>query len=164
MKTLTANTPIYDIPLVDIEGRKTTLAEYAGRVLLIVNLASRCGFTPQYEGLENLQRKYGYEGFTVCGFPSNDFLFQEPGCDKEIHDFAITRFNVSFPMFSKDSVWGANINTLYNWLTSHSEYRGVVKWNFSKFLINRDGKLVNRFHTFTAPESNRIEKAIQEHL
>ena len=164
MKTLTTSNTIYDIPLIDIEGRKTTLAEYAGKVLLIVNLASRCGFTPQYEGLENLQRKYGYEGFTVCGFPSNDFLFQEPGCDREIHDFAITRFNVTFPMFSRISVWGRNIHPLYHWLTKHPKHGGVVKWNFSKFLINRDGELVDRFHTFADPESDRIQEAIQEYL
>ena len=164
MRTVTNESPIYSIPLVDIEGNDTTLEKYAGNVLLIVNLASRCGFTPQYAGLEKLQKKYGPKGFTVCGFPSNDFLFQEPGCDREIHDFATTRFNVPFPMFSRISVWGSNIHPLYHWLSTHPEHGGSVKWNFSKFLIDRNGELVDRFHTFTDPESSKIKNAIQTYL
>ena len=112
MNTVSNTSPIYDIPLTTIDGTDSTLGDYRGKILLIVNLASRCGFTPQYEGLENLQQKYGPMGLTICGFPSNDFLFQEPGCDEEIHQFAKTRFNISFPMYSKISVWGRNIHPL----------------------------------------------------
>ena len=118
----------------------------------------------RYEGLENLQQKYGPMGLTICGFPSNDFLFQEPGCDEEIHQFAKTRFNISFPMYSKISVWGRNIHPLYRWLTSHSEHGGIVKWNFTKFLINRDGDVVDRFHTFIDPEADQLTSAIEKLL
>ena len=164
MNTFSDTSPIYDIPLTTIDGADTTLGDYKGKILLIVNLASRCGFTPQYEGLENLQQKYGPMGLTICGFPSNDFLFQEPGCDEEIHQFAKTRFNISFPMYSKISVWGRNIHPLYRWLTSHSEHGGLVKWNFTKFLINRDGDIVDRFHTFVDPESDQLTSAIEKLL
>ena len=99
-----------------------------------------------------------------CGFPSNDFLFQEPGCNEEIHQFAKTRFNVSFPMYSKISVWGRNIHPLYSWLTSHPKHGGIVKWNFTKFLINRDGDVADRFHTFIDPESDQLTSAIEKLL
>ncbi len=149
----------YDFQVEDIHGNDYDLARLQGKKVLVVNTASKCGFTPQYEGLENLYRKYGGEDFVVLGFPSNDFLRQEPGTNEEIAAFCNTKYNVSFPMMSKISVKGKKMHPLYKWLTSASE-NGVenskVTWNFQKYLIDENGTLVGHFSPKLKPESDEI--------
>ena len=147
---------LYDIPLTRLNGTPTTLAPFKGKVLLIVNVASKCGLTPQYAGLETLHRKYQPQGFEVLGFPCNQFGGQEPGTPDEIHSFCTTTFNVTFPLFGKIDVNGDNTHPLYQYLKS--EQAGIlgteaIKWNFTKFLINRQGQVVQRFAPTDSPES-----------
>jgi len=146
---------IYDIAVKDIDGKEIPLSNYKGKALLIVNTASQCGFTPQYAGLEELHKKYKDKGFEVLGFPCNQFGSQEPGTEKEIKSFCETSFGVSFPMFAKVEVNGANAHPLYQYLKS--EKAGIfgtegIKWNFTKFLINKNGEVVNRFAPNSKPE------------
>ena len=146
---------LYEIPVKDIEGRTRTLAEHRDRVLLIVNVASKCGFTPQYEGLEALYRKHRERGLTVLGFPCDQFMHQEPGSEAEIRSFCSSTYDVSFPLFSKIDVNGANAHPLYQKLKS--EQPGLlgtqaIKWNFTKFLVSRDGKVARRYGPTTTPE------------
>lgn len=157
---------IYDIPLALLDGTPTTLAEYRGKVLLIVNVASKCGFTPQYAGLEALYQKYRDRGLVVLGFPCNQFMWQEPDDADAIRSFCTLKYNVTFPMFAKIDVNGKNAHPLYRVLKS--EARGTlgtkaVKWNFAKFLVARDGTVVRRFGTATRPEKleARIEKLLE---
>jgi len=177
-------TAILDIPLETIGGGRTSLADYAGQVLLIVNVASKCGLTPQYEGLERLYEKYKDEGFVVLGFPANDFAGQEPGSDEEIASFCTTNFGVAFPMFSKITVVGPDKHPLYRALTSaipvapgaesmrtRLQGQGMtpnpepeILWNFEKFLIGRDGTVVARFAPDAAPEDDAIVSAIEREL
>src|ERR1700753_1861571 len=127
---------LYDVPLKDIDGHDTSLKAYQGKVLLIVNVASKCGFTPQYEGLEALQKKYESQGFTVLGFPCNDFMGQEPGTPEEIKTFCSSKYNVTFPLFAKLHVNGSEQHPLYAQLTGTDSPRpGKITWNFNKFLI-----------------------------
>jgi len=149
-------TSVYDFSVTTIGGKPTKLVEYKGKVLLVVNTASQCGFTPQYKGLEALHRKYADRGFAVLGFPSNQFGQQEPGADAEIAAFCETSFGVTFPMFSKIEVNGANAHPLYKYLTS--EKKGLlgseaIKWNFTKFLIGKTGAVVQRYAPSTKPEN-----------
>src|SRR6187455_3787524 len=135
---------VYEIPVCTIDGKETTLGEYKGKALLIVNVASKCGLTPQYEGLEKLYEDYRDKGLEVLGFPANNFLGQEPGTNEEIKTFCKTKYNVTFPMFSKISVKGADIHPLYQFLTSKEtdpQFGGDITWNFNKFLVDRSGKL-----------------------
>jgi glutathione peroxidase len=156
---------LYDIPLKDIDGKDTTLKPYAGKVLLVVNVASKCGFTPQYAGLEAIYQKYEAQGLVVCGFPCNQFLSQEPGTDAEIKQFCTSKYNVTFPMFSKLEVNGANRHPLYVALAGQgSPFPGNIKWNFTKFLIGRDGKILNRFDSKVKPDSAEVTKAIEAAL
>ena len=157
-------TDIHQIALTDIKGHKTTLAEYSGKVLLIVNVASKCGFTSQYHGLQKLHENYHERGLVVCGFPSNDFRKQEPGSEDEISDFCRINYGVTFPMFSKIHVRGKATHPLFKKLVEHPHYGGSVKWNFSKFLVDRNGELKNRFAPFTKPTSKRITKAIEKSI
>ena len=156
---------IYGIPVRTIEGRETSLGEYRGKVLLIVNVASRCGFTPQYRGLEELYKTYGERGLVVLGFPSNQFGGQEPGSEGEIAQFCSTNYGVTFPMFSKIEVNGEGAHPLYRYLKSE---RGgllgseAIKWNFTKFLVDRDGKVVDRFAPSTKP--GELTRAIEKLL
>lgn len=148
-------TNIYDIPLTTIEGTPTTLTSHRGSVLLIVNVASKCSFTPQYAGLEELYQKYKDRGLVVLGFPCNQFMWQEPGDGNDIKSFCTLKYNVTFPMFAKVDVNGKNSHPLYKHLKN--EARGLlgsksVKWNFTKFLVDRDGKVVRRYFTLTKPE------------
>jgi len=153
---------LYDIPLKDIDGKDTSLKAYHGKVLLIVNVASKCGFTPQYEGLEALQKKYESQGFTVLGFPCNDFMGQEPGTPEEIKTFCSSKYNVTFPLFAKLHVNGSEQHPLYAQLTGTDSPRpGKITWNFNKFLISRDGKIIDRFDTREKPESPKVAKAIE---
>ncbi len=163
--SLSAAESLYDIPLKDIKGKDTSLKDYKGKVLLIVNVASKCGLTPQYSALQALQDKYKDKGFTVLGFPSNDFNGQEPGTAAEIQKFCSEKYNVTFPLFQKGSVKGPEQQPLYTALTGKdSPFPGDVKWNFGKFLISRDGKIVSRFEPKQKPDSEEVSKAIESAL
>ena len=156
---------IYDIPLKDIDGKDATLKPYAGKVLLLVNVASHCGFTPQYTALEAIHQKYAAQGLVVCGFPCNQFGGQEPGTDAEIKAFCTSKYSVTFPMFDKLEVNGANRHPLYVALAGkNSPFPGNIKWNFTKFLIGRDGKILNRFDSKVKPDSAEVTKAIEAAL
>lgn len=158
-------TTIYDFTAKTLAGQEKPLSDYAGEVLLIVNTASKCGFTPQYEGLEALYRKYHLKGFTVLGFPCNQFGAQEPGDAAEITRFCSETYGVTFPMFEKIDVNGASAHPLYRFLKG--EARGVlgtgaIKWNFTKFLVDRSGKAVSRFAPSVSPKE--LEKEIEKLL
>ena len=156
---------LYTIPLKDIDGKDTTLKTYAGQPLLIVNVASQCGFTKQYTGLEAVWRKYKDQGLVVLGFPCNDFGAQEPGTTAEIKQFCSTKFDVTFPLFDKLHVKGDGQHPLYATLTGpESPAPGPVKWNFGKFLIGRDGKIIARFDSKVTPDSAELTKAIEDAL
>lgn len=150
---------IYEIPVKDIQGKETNLRAYQGKVVLVVNTASECGFTPQYAGLESLYKKYSDKGFTVLGFPSNDFGGQEPGSEAEIKKFCEMKFKVSFPMFSKVTVKGSNAHRLYALL--QKEAGAEVKWNFGKFLVGKNGKVIRYFASNVEPGSKEIESAVE---
>ncbi|WP_425485740.1 glutathione peroxidase [Limisphaera ngatamarikiensis] len=155
----------YNIKLVDIDGRETTLGAYRGKVLLIVNVASKCGFTPQYAGLEELYRKYKDRGLVVLGFPCNQFGNQEPGSNEEIKAFCTSRYEVSFPMFAKIEVNGPGRHPLYQWLAGpESPFAGDIKWNFTKFLVGRDGRILRRFESRVRPDSPELVQAVEEAL
>lgn len=154
-----------DIPLKDINGKETSLKAYEGKVLLVVNVASKCGLTPQYKSLEAVHRKYKDQGFSVLGFPCNDFGAQEPGTNEEIKEFCSTKYDVTFPMFDKLHVKGPERHPLYEALSGKdSPYPGDVKWNFGKFLIGRDGKILKRFEPKAAPDSAEVTQAIEAAL
>jgi glutathione peroxidase len=161
--TVLAADSVYDFTMNSIDGKPQALSVYKGQVLLIVNTASKCGFTKQYAGLQPLYEKYKDRGLVVLGFPANNFGGQEPGSNEEIQQFCTTRFNVTFPMFGKISVKGDNIHPLYAWLTAHPNGK-PVSWNFNKFLIGRDGNLVAHFGSRTAPESEELIAAIEKAL
>ena len=154
---------VYDFTVNTIEGKSQSLSIYKGKVLLIVNTASKCGFTGQYAGLQALYEKDQGRGLVVLGFPANDFLGQEPGSNEEIQQFCSTRFNVTFPMFEKISVKGKSIHPLYAWLTSDPN-GAPVSWNFNKFLIGRDGKVITHFGSRTKPDSEELAAAIDRAL
>lgn len=158
---------IHEFTLKDIDGQDVALADYQGQVLLVVNVASKCGFTRQYAGLEKLYQKYKNQGFTVLGFPANNFMGQEPGTEAEIKTFCSLNYGVSFPMFSKISVKGKTIHPLYAYLTSkaqHPKYGGAITWNFNKFLIGKDGQVIGRFGSRTEPEDPELAAAIEKAL
>ncbi len=164
---LAAAASLFDFHPQDIDGKPVALEAYRGKVLLIVNVASRCGFTYQYEGLEALYRQYKDRGLVILGFPSNDFLGQEPGTNAEIKQFCTLKYDVSFPMFSKISVTGSAMDPLYRYLTDRREdprFGGPISWNFNKFLIGRDGKVIGRFRTQDEPQSVAVREAIEEAL
>jgi glutathione peroxidase len=155
---------VHEFTMKDIDGKDVKLADYKGKVLLVVNVASKCGNTPQYEGLQRIYDKYKTQGLVVLGFPANNFMGQEPGTDAEIKTFCSTKYNVSFPMFSKISVKGADMHPLYQFLTSTKGMEGEVTWNFGKFLVGKDGKVVARFTPREQPESENVTKAIESAL
>ena len=147
---------IYDFNVTDIHGKKVSLSAYKGKVLLIVNVASKCGFTPQYEGLEALYERYEDEGFMILGFPCNQFSEQEPGSNKEIYAFCTGNYAVSFDMFAKIDVNGENTAPLYRYLKSQQSgflWTESIKWNFTKFLVDREGNVVDRYGSSTKPAS-----------
>ena len=163
--TAQASASVYDIKLNDLDGKPSSLAQYKGKVILLVNVASKCGFTPQYESLQALQEKYQAKGFTVIGVPCNDFGSQEPGTSKEIREFCTSKYNVTFPLMEKIHVKGAEQHPLYARLTgAGSEFPGDIKWNFGKFLIGRDGKVLKRFESKAAPDSQEVVSAIEAAL
>ena len=156
---------IYDISLKDIDGQPTSLKAYKRKVLLIVNVASKCGYTPQYAGLEALQKKYKDKGFFVLGFPCNQFGGQEPGTNEQIKQFCSSKYQVTFPLFDKIEVNGPNRHPLYVALAGKdSAFPGDIKWNFSKFLIGRDGKILKRFESKVKPDSAELTQAIKSAL
>jgi glutathione peroxidase len=158
-KTMT----IHDLTVKTIDGQNRSLGDYRGKVLLVVNTASECGYTPQYAGLEALHEKLKDRGFLVLGFPSNDFGAQEPGSDAEIATFCSTRYGVTFPMFSKIPVKGSGKHPLYAFLTQ-APPAGEVKWNFTKFLIGKDGAVLGRFESSVAPDDPKLTGAIEKAL
>lgn len=158
---------IYDFTVNDIEGNEVPLREFSGKVMMIVNVASKCGFTTQYEGLQKLYEKYREKGFVILGFPANNFLWQEPGSNEEIQQFCKLNYGVSFPMFEKISVTGRNIHPLYDFLTSNehnSDFGGKITWNFNKFLVGTDGAVVARFPSKAEPFDEEIVTAVENAL
>ena len=166
MHTLAAHAAsLHDIAVKDIDGKDTSLSAYKGKVLLIVNVASKCGLTPQYKPLEAIHEKYKDKGLTVLGFPCNQFGGQEPGSNEQIKEFCSTKYNVSFPLFDKIDVNGPKRHPLYTSLAGKdSPFPGDIKWNFNKFLIGRDGKIIKRFEPRTTPDSPEVTAAIEAAL
>jgi glutathione peroxidase len=161
---MTDTSTLSDFDATSLDGRPVALSSYDGKVVLVVNTASQCGFTPQYQGLQRLYDEYGEQGFTVLGFPCDQFGHQEPGTEEEIGAFCETSFGVSFPMFGKVDVNGDGAHPLYRWLRAQKSglLGSRIKWNFTKFLIGRDGRVIDRFAPATAPEklTKDIERAL----
>jgi len=156
---------VHQYTVKDIEGKDRSLKSYQGKVLLIVNVASRCGYTPQYKNLEAVYEKYKDKGFVVLGFPCNQFGGQEPGTDEEIKEFCSSKYNVTFPLFDKIEVNGPNRHPLYTALAGNdSPFPGDIKWNFHKFLIGKDGKILKRFDSKVTPDSPEVTKEIEAAL
>src|SRR3954449_8320032 len=154
---------VHEFTLKSLNGAATPLANYKGKVMLVVNVASQCGYTPQYEGLQALYAKYKDRGLILTGFPANNFGGQEPGTNEEIGAFCKSKYGVTFPMFSKISVKGADIAPLYRFLTdktANPKTVGDIQWNFTKFLVDRNGKVIQRFEPAVTPESPEIQNAI----
>jgi glutathione peroxidase len=160
-----ADSSVHNIKLNTIEGKPTSLGDYKGKVVLLVNVASQCGLTPQYKALQEIHQKYKDKGFTVIGVPCNDFGSQEPGTSEEIVEFCTSKYNVSFPLMEKLHVKGAEQHPLYARLTGKdAEFPGDIKWNFGKFLIGKDGKVLKRFEPQTKPDSAEVVQAIEAAL
>ena len=156
---------IYDYSVKDINKKEVKLSDYKGKVLLIVNVASKCGFTKQYDGLQEIYEKYKDQGFEVLGFPCNDFGGQEPGSNEEIAEFCSLNFNVTFPMFDKVKVLGDEKDPLFEALTNNSVTgKSNIKWNFEKFIIDKEGNIVDRFRSITKPEGKKITSLIEKEL
>ncbi|MFV1884088.1 MAG: glutathione peroxidase [Balneola sp.] len=157
---------IYDFPVIDIDGNELSLEQYKGKVLLIVNVASKCGYTPQYEGLQAIYEEYEDDGLVILGFPANNFKGQEPGTEEDIKQFCTLNYGVTFPMSSKVSVLGDDQDPLFTYLTSqpNKDFEGEIKWNFEKFLIDKEGNLIRRFRSSVKPESKELTSAIKSLL
>jgi glutathione peroxidase len=162
MAAKTAN--VYDFTMDDIDGKPVNLGAYKGKVLLLVNTASLCGNTPQYGELERIYEQYHERGFEVLAFPANNFGQQEPGTNAEIKGFCLTKYSVSFPLFSKISVKGSDKHPLYQYLTEQSAFPGEVEWNFQKYLVDRSGQVVGRFHHRTKPMSPEVVDEVERVL
>ncbi len=152
---------VYSFTMETINGEAKPLSDYKGKTLLIVNVASKCGFTPQYAGLEKLYERYKDRGLVVLGFPANNFLGQEPGSNPEIKSFCSLKYGVTFPMFSKISVKGKDMDSLYRYLTAESGFNGDISWNFNKFLVGPDGKVIARYGSKTEPLSKELIEKIE---
>lgn len=155
---------IYSFIVKTIDGKDKPLSDYKGKVLLIVNVASKCGHTPQYKGLESVYKKYKDRGFMVLGFPANNFLWQEPGTNEDIKNFCTLNYGVTFDMFSKISVKGSNQDPLYRYLTKESPVPGPVTWNFQKYLVDRKGNVVAKFAPGVKPEEKDVIDKIEQLL
>ena len=158
---------LYDIPVNTLQGQPSSLGDHKGKVLLVVNVASRCGLTPQYEGLERLHERYADRGFAVVGFPCNQFGAQEPGTSEEIQEFCSATYGVTFPMFEKVEVNGDGRHPVYSILTETADANGEagdIQWNFEKFLVGSDGTVLGRFRPRTEPESDEVVGAIEAAL
>ncbi len=164
--TTFAASNIYTFTLPSIDGTPMPLAEFKGKVILVVNVASQCGYTPQYSALESVYEKYKDQGLVVVGFPANNFGAQEPGTNQEIKTFCTRKYNVTFPMYGKVSVKGADQTPLYRYLTKETAppISGDIKWNFTKFLVDRNGNVVQRFEPAVTPDSAEVTSAIQKLL
>lgn len=164
--TLLAASGIYRFTLNSIDGKPAPLADYKGKVVLVVNVASQCGYTPQYSALEAVYEKYKDQGFVILGFPANNFGAQEPGTNEEIKTFCTRKYSVTFPMYAKISVKGADQAPLYAYLTKETGagLTGDIQWNFTKFLIDRNGKVVQRFEPAVTPDSKEVVGAIEKEL
>jgi len=162
---MAAQTPIvYDFTLNDIDGKPVSLNQFRGKVLLLVNTASFCGNTPQYTDLEKMYEQYREKGFEILAFPANNFGQQEPGTNAEIKDFCYTKYSLSFPLFSKISVKGNDKHPLYRYLTEQSPFPGEVEWNFQKYLVDRSGNIVARYHHRTKPLSDEVVHGVETAL
>jgi glutathione peroxidase len=162
-----AEKTVYDFTLNSIDGQPAPLAAYKGKVVLLVNVASKCGYTPQYSALESSYEKYKDRGFVIVGIPANNFGAQEPGSNQEIKTFCSSKYHVTFPMMAKVSVKGDDITPLYQFLTdksSNPQSGGEIKWNFTKFLIGPDGRVIARFEPEVTPDSPQVTSAIEEAL
>jgi glutathione peroxidase len=157
-------TSIYDFTMDDIDGKPVNLGQYRGKVLLVVNTASFCGNTPQYSDLEKMYETYQEKGFEILAFPANNFGQQEPGTNQEIKNFCFTKYSLTFPLFSKISVKGEDKHPLYRYLTEQSPFPGEVEWNFQKYLIDRSGNIVARYHHRTKPLSDEIVRGVETTL
>jgi len=158
---------VYDFTLNTIDGQPAPLAAYKGKVVLLVNVASRCGYTPQYTALESIYEKYKDRGFVIVGIPANNFGGQEPGTNAEIKTFCTSKYNVTFPMMSKVSVKGEDTTPLYQFLTdktAHPQTGGEIKWNFTKFLVGPDGHVITRFEPEVTPDASEVTSAIEKAL
>jgi glutathione peroxidase len=158
---------VHDFTVKTIDGKAKNLADYKGNVLLVVNVASECGYTPQYEGLEALSKEYGPKGLKVLGFPSNNFGGQEPGTNDEIKQFCTSKFGVTFDMFAKVTVMGGGMEPLFDWLQDpdqNAQFGGAIKWNFNKFLVGKDGAVIGRFPHKTDPLNAEVKAAIEKAL
>jgi len=157
---------IYDFTMKSIEGKDIPLKDFSGKVVMIVNVASKCGLTPQYDDLQKLYETYGDKGFVILGFPANNFAGQEPGTNEEIRQFCRINYGVTFPMFGKISVKGDDIDELYAYLTTtaNESFVGEIKWNFTKFLVDENGNVINRFEPKTKPTEQNVIDAIEAAL
>lgn len=158
---------IYDFTVKDIDGNDVKLKKYKGKVALVVNVASKCGYTPQYEGLQAIYQKYKDQGFVILGFPANNFREQEPGTNAEIKEFCESKYKVTFPLFAKISVKGEDQEPLYKYLTgkeTNPEFAGDITWNFNKFLVDKNGKIIARFTSKDTPQSETVTQAIEKAL
>jgi glutathione peroxidase len=155
---------VLDFTMKNIDGKDVPLSTYRGKVILIVNVASECGYTPQYKGLESLYRKYKDRGFVILGFPANNFGAQEPGTDEEIKKFCSTTYDVTFDLFSKISVKGEDQHPLYKFITSDPAVTGEIRWNFQKYLVGKDGRLIARFMSRVEPLSDELTQAVEKAL
>src|SRR5580692_2762541 len=165
--TAFAASSVHDFTLDSLKGEPTPLASFKGKVMLVVNVASQCGYTPQYEGLQALYAKYKDQGFVIAGFPANNFGGQEPGTNEEIGAFCKSKYGVTFPMFSKISVKGGDQAPLYQFLTDKSanpKTGGEIQWNFTKFLVDRTGKVIQRFEPGVEPQSRELVSAVESTL
>jgi glutathione peroxidase len=164
--TTFAASNIYDFTLPNIEGKPMPLTDFKGKVILMVNVASQCGYTPQYTALEAIYEKYKAQGFVIVGFPANNFGAQEPGTNEEIKTFCTRKYSVTFPMYSKVSVKGDDQTPLYQYLTKDTPapIAGDIKWNFTKFLVDRKGNVVQRFESKVTPDSPEVTSAIEQLL
>ncbi len=165
--TAFAASSLYDFTMPALNGSPTPLAGFKGKVVLVVNVASQCGYTPQYEGLQALYMKFKDRGFVIAGFPANNFGGQEPGTNEEIGAFCKSKYGVTFPMFSKISVKGAGQAPLYKYLTdkaAHPKTGGEIQWNFTKFLVDREGRVIQRFEPAVEPQSRELVSAVESTL
>lgn len=160
------NTTLYNFTVDNIDGESVSLSKYKGNVILIVNVASKCGYTPQYEGLQSLYESYKDQGLVILGFPANNFKGQEPGTNEEIKQFCTLEYGVEFPMFSKVSVKGEDQAELFRYLTQQSnpDFTGDINWNFEKFLIDKEGNLKRRFRSGVKPLSDELKEAVEKEL
>ena len=155
---------IYDFMLTDIDGKPVSLSQFRGKALLVVNTASLCGNTPQYADLQTMYDRYRARGFEVLAFPANNFGKQEPGTNEEIKGFCLTKYSLTFPLFSKISVKGADKHPLYRYLTEQTSFPGEVEWNFQKYLVDRNGNVIARYHPRTKPLSDEIVRDLEQVL